>query len=631
MSWITQKYPPTGGTSADGLVNALGKPKLDPLELMTREAVQNSWDARLNDEGPIDFKISLNDFHLDQFEFLNNTILSEAPEVVPNINEIKSLGENYLLIEDRKTKGLTGPVLISDEDDESAESDYIDFVLKSGAKRDKALGGGTYGFGKTSFYKLSKISTIIIFTNTTYNNKKSTRLIIRSIGKASNTKTGVAFYGKKINEETIEPFQGEEAVNFAQSLGFSSFNNDETGTSIMVLFPNLGNNKDENSTDRSDYQSFIYIISTLYWNLWPKMFEYDDQLPINFKFFLNFKEYKIFPPEDHPQLENFVNSMIGYKRAFIDKKYRKFEKNILIKNIDHKSLKQHLGILSMVGHGDISKDNPYQDEFTKDIFLSIFSNSPLNNEKEIRSNHVALMRNTELVVTYFEGPPREQDKNYSGVFVSDSSAEIDEAFANSEPPAHDNWSEESVIGKEKKIVSHAKKTIRSDLNDFSGTNDQNVEISESESESILNLQDTLGSLLIPMNTSTGASKINRQNLTKNEIRNRAHRNSIHMVGSGIVVYENEIKTIRAQFQTNFVKEGIFKLIARGNISIENGSIEKSSPEQSELPEFLYWTTPNNEKIYEKECKLSNSFDKDWSVTFTIPKKSQIIIEVEFIE
>ena len=134
-----------------------------------------------------------------------------------------------------------------------------------------------------------------------------------------------------------------------------------------------------------------------------------------------------------------------------------------------------------------------------------------------------------------------------------------------------------------------------------------------------------------MNTSTGASKINRQNLTKNEIRNRAHRNSIHMVGSGIVVYENEIKTIRAQFQTNFVKEGIFKLIARGNISIENGSIEKSSPEQSELPEFLYWTTPNNEKIYEKECKLSNSFDKDWSVTFTIPKKSQIIIEVEFIE
>ena len=555
----------------------------------------------------------------------------DVPDVVPNTNEIKDFNKNYLLIEDRKTKGLTGPIHISDDINEGTDSDYIDFVLKSGAKRDKALGGGTYGFGKTSFYKLSRISTIIIYTATRYKSKNTKRLIVRSIGNASPTKTGVAFYGKKINEDTIEPLQGDEAINFAQSLGFNSFGNDETGTSIMVLFPNLGTNKDEGLTDRNADQSFIFIISTLYWNLWPKMFEYEDRLPINFKFFLDFKEYKIFPPEDHPQLAYFVSSMIEYKKAFSDKKYRKSEKNILLENIDHKSLKKHLGILSVVGHGDINKNNPHQDKFQKELFNAIFLNSPLNDEKDIRSNHIALMRNTELVITYLEGPPREEDKNYSGVFISDSSLEIDDAFSNSEPPAHDNWSEESVTGIDKKIVSHAKRTIKSSLKDFSGTDDHAIEMSETDAESLLSLQDTLGSLLMSMNSSTGASRIRGQSLPNNARNNIKPKNSIHLIGSGVIGYENGVKTISAQFQTKFVKEGFFKLIAKGSISIENGSIETSSPKQSELPKFLYWTTPTKEKIYEKECMLTNSSGKNWSVTFTIPIKSQVIIEVEFLE
>src|SRR4051812_38184209 len=36
-----------GGITADGMINVLGRPRLDSLALVLREAAQNSWDARL--------------------------------------------------------------------------------------------------------------------------------------------------------------------------------------------------------------------------------------------------------------------------------------------------------------------------------------------------------------------------------------------------------------------------------------------------------------------------------------------------------------------------------------------------------------------------------------------------------
>ena len=48
---LSERVSPTGGLHADGFANILGRPALDPLTLVLREAAQNIWDARIRAAG----------------------------------------------------------------------------------------------------------------------------------------------------------------------------------------------------------------------------------------------------------------------------------------------------------------------------------------------------------------------------------------------------------------------------------------------------------------------------------------------------------------------------------------------------------------------------------------------------
>ena len=118
-------------------------------------------------------------------------------------------------------------------------------------------------------------------------------------------------------------------------------------------------------------------------------------------------------------------------------------------------MKLDIGILSSLGHSDIEKLILEENSFKADLIKSIYDNSPTNLEKEIRCNHIALMRNAKLVVKYLQGPPKVEG-NYSGIFITNRDFQIDEAFAKSEPPTHDNWSVQQLDDSDqKKIVKHA--------------------------------------------------------------------------------------------------------------------------------------------------------------------------------
>ncbi|MFD0594037.1 hypothetical protein ACFQZ4_17425 [Catellatospora coxensis] len=58
IGWLSQPYPPEGATAAEGIRNQLGRPELDHLTVLVREAAQNSWDARAG-SGAVDFRIDL--------------------------------------------------------------------------------------------------------------------------------------------------------------------------------------------------------------------------------------------------------------------------------------------------------------------------------------------------------------------------------------------------------------------------------------------------------------------------------------------------------------------------------------------------------------------------------------------
>lgn len=68
------------------------------------------------------------------------------------------------------------------------------------------------------------------------------------------------------------------------------------------------------------------------------------------------------------------------------------------------------------------------------------------------SHHIARMREPELVVDYFAGPPHPDPLfAYAGVFRA--STEADPLFASSEPPTHDDWVSAGLHGTASGVVS----------------------------------------------------------------------------------------------------------------------------------------------------------------------------------
>lgn len=57
-----------------------------------------------------------------------------------------------------------------------------------------------------------------------------------------------------------------------------------------------------------------------------------------------------------------------------------------------------------------------------------------------QASHIALMRPVELVVKYLDGEPYSDTRfEWVGVFICSDEAEVEQAFADAEPPAHDDW------------------------------------------------------------------------------------------------------------------------------------------------------------------------------------------------
>jgi hypothetical protein len=93
-----------------------------------------------------------------------------------------------------------------------------------------------------------------------------------------------------------------------------------------------------------------------------------------------------------------------------------------------------------------------------------------------RLHHVALLRPAELVVRYLQGSINlAEQRQWAGVFITDigENAEVEQAFAMSEPPAHDDWQPKAahaLTPHQRTYVNVALKRIRERISDLSGSN-----------------------------------------------------------------------------------------------------------------------------------------------------------------
>lgn len=427
MERYSEPYNATGGLAAIGVLNQLGRPDTEPLEVLVREAVQNCWDAKRPDSAQI--RVTIGRSTLDQagVSFLRNHVLVNPPPGLALGDEMRE-GMHTLYFADFGTHGLAGPTRA---DRPGEPRDFVDFVRNIGQPPDKDFGGGSFGYGKAAFYIGSAARTVVIDTLCmTGDGQLERRLLGCALGETFNVK-GVPFTGRhwwgRMEDGVPEPVTGPSAEEIAAALGLPPRNStDDLGTTVLIIAPSITIENGDGTDATMDF-----VAEAIAWNFWPRMIDTPGGVQSTMRFSIsdNGKKVRIPNPRTHPQLRGFVEAM--------DRLRQEPDANLadeFIIDAEIRSLKpaRKLGRLTI-------KKDPVAPADLPDRPV------PLGARRTRASvHHVALMRAPELVVTYLEGPiPLAGRMGYAGVFKS--ALDMDEAFKAAEPPTHDDWVARSVV------------------------------------------------------------------------------------------------------------------------------------------------------------------------------------------
>lgn len=472
LDWFPKEFR---AGDADGKINEslMGKPELSPLEILIRETAQNSWDARLDEVTP-EFRVSLRSLAARQLNLSNLLPINEDDQLFLQTLNTDSL--EVIEISDRRTTGLDGPVDMSPTLDESVSKNFEDLIYKVGVPRHDGKGGGTYGFGKTATYSFSLIGTVIFWTRCL---NESGELEDRFIASAFRPQysdghkqyTGRHWWGEQC-EDHIFPLRYEQAQELGEALFESRFEDDETGTSLLILAPKLDSldespllkndteEQDEfseqvNSTEQQqfeDYQGkFLQLTQqAIREHLWPKLIEDPRTGEVPMKISLNAYGRSIQLSEDDDRFLKLWGSTLNHLRAAEDYVDQPPALNELLASTQVKAVTRHQTTLGYLGITQFVKKD---DDSPTDIL------NP-SRDGNHRIGRIALMREqAELVVNtvnWFE-LPEEDMTNWVAVYRS--VADFDALYAESEPPAHDAWNSKTERREVRLLIDHTKKKV----------------------------------------------------------------------------------------------------------------------------------------------------------------------------
>lgn len=476
----SERYSATGNIEAHGARNQLGRPRLDQLTVLIREAFQNSWDARLKSAGGVEAAVALWTATVAQKALLSQVVFANTP---PKVDFATLFGGDVrlLAVSDRGTHGLGGPTRADVIADDGEPTDFVDLLRNLGQPPDKPLGGGTFGYGKAALYAPSAVNTIIAYTRAHFRGKRTSRLIGASLGTGFQIRqgpqtgryTGRHWWGRQQADDIAEPLIDAEADDLARALGLPPFRADETGTTILVVGFLPG-------AERNSEDAVRVMKSAILWNFWPKMVADDaGGLPMRFTMTHEGKPVEVPRPEHVSPFKLFARALqLARRRQALA------STEALVTEVVSKSPKKSLGWLALV--------KGLREPRAEDLV----SESAVGGFDARSSSHVACMRQAELVVKYVEGAPIELAMlEYGGVFVGGGDPEVDRAFALAEPPTHDDWVDRNLEQQRQRyLVRSALRAIDEHVEQFARP--QSARRDETSHAPLGRLSSMLGNILV---------------------------------------------------------------------------------------------------------------------------------------
>ena len=432
--WWSQPVAAEGSSASEGIRRQLGKPDLDPLTVLIRETAQNSCDAAVG-EGNVEYSIQLR--RLSGNRLVNWTSFM-TPEPSGSGLGVESTLKNdplVLTISDRGTTGLGGP-LRSDELPLAGErSDFVNFIRNVGETKSGELSGGSYGFGKGILYNVSRCHVVVADSVCEFRGMKQRRLIGAALGDSyrhgRTLYTGRHWLGDVDSDGFPAPLLDDAAAEVAAKLGLPKFEGSATGTTVAVVGVDLGMDGD---VPRDPERAAAYIVSTILWNLWPRMLDgRKNQLTCSVS--RDGFRTEVPNPEELPLLAPFV---AAYRQITETDEFDSPVRKQRPRDVGRFSLRQGMA-----------------PTWTDEILSAA---APFSGP----AHHCALMRQADLVVDYVAGdPPPNELLQYGAVFRA--SADANQYFTEAEPPTHDAWVLSGLNGTARGVVQLALKFVRDKL------------------------------------------------------------------------------------------------------------------------------------------------------------------------
>lgn len=433
---------------------------LTRVQVLVRETLQNSWDAADLDDWVPAYGVHIYRPNDEAKTILTDSIFAELPPSLELLEQsLRNPNMHVMEIYDRGTTGLNGPVRASEAATPESPNNFNAFVFDIGTTKADGATGGTFGFGKTATFEVSHAHSVIYWSVcATSSAELEHRLIACTLHEPYDQDgaryTGAHWWGDP-DETEIVPLRGDAAQELGEALFKTSFGEEETGTSILVIDPEMTDAKDgdletvpERRPVRSDVEADILVdevVQALSDSAWPKVvyaggeyppmlfeiFRRDEQLEVAAKIRSNYLRYS----RSLTEIRKTLNQLEGPTEDSSEFQVLKSPPPIPInlrpartfdaphsaffgERMDSTSGYLHLMLTLDSGAGAVSKDDSA-------------GTAP--------RNQLCLMRSkAEFVVYYDKILEVELDGlQWTGVFKP--TPECDHHFASSEPPTHDAW------------------------------------------------------------------------------------------------------------------------------------------------------------------------------------------------
>ena len=227
--------------SGSSLLRLIQNQDMPLLDLLVREAIQNSLDAA-NGKAFVNVDFSVRPF--------DSKALSRQLEGITEKLDQRFSGKSYdsLIISDSNTVGLTGPVRYEDVRGQDF-GNCLKLIYEICKPQTNEGAGGSWGLGKTIYFRIG-IGLVIYYSRILQDGKYKSRLAAclvedetkknSMIPSSEGVKRGIAWWGDAPwRRKTTVPIENERDIAKVLSVfNVRKYQNEETGTTIIIPYIN---------------------------------------------------------------------------------------------------------------------------------------------------------------------------------------------------------------------------------------------------------------------------------------------------------------------------------------------------------------------------------------------------------